>query len=690
MILPSRLPQALLLVLLLTMETAVAAPKPAPVTLNLKDADISALIASVAEITGKNFIVDPRVHGKVTVVSSHPLAADQVYSLFLSILAVHGYAAIPGKTAIKIVPANTAKQDDIPNSNGRSSGGPDQMVTRVIQVHNINVTQLVPLLRPLVPPDGHLAAYAPGNVLVISDRAGNVARIAQLVARMDQASRTNVEMVPLHHARADQVASLLNALVTGPRGKGQTSSDAPKLVADERSNSILLRGDASDRRRLRRLIERLDTPHQAIDNTQVIYLHYARAKNLLPVLRGLSKQLRATDTGQNGSKSPPATGDSQIDIQADTATNALVLDAPPDAMHSLKAVIKRLDVRRAQVLVEAAIVEISSDKAAELGVQWLIDGSKNGTGAGYTNFQSPGFNGLSVGELAGAIANKTIPSPLPSGLNAIIGDTSGSTRFGALISALASNADTNILSTPTLVTLDNQEAQIVVGQNVPFVTGTFTTTTGGNSGSTGNPFQTIERKDVGLTLDIKPHINQNNSVQLDISQEVSQVVPTATALTLAQGPTTNKRQIKTSVQVESGQILVLGGLIDNTLSSTVQKVPGLGDLPFIGNLFRYRQTSKSKRNLMIFLHPVILRAPAAGTAASQARYDAIREQQQAARQRGVDLLPGADTPKLPSTAAVHQQGTLNAAPATPPERSSPPTSPPAGSTITGNTGFGRK
>ncbi len=648
----------------------------APVTLNLKDADIGALIASIAEITGQNFIIDPRVQGRVTVVSSRPLEEAEVYEVFLSILAVHGYAAVPVGQAIKIVPITGAKQEQIPNLGVESIGGDDQMVTQVIQVRNVAAAQLVPLLRPLIPPDGHLAAYAPGNVLVVSDRAGNVRRIAELIGRMDQASGAEIEVVTLAHARAGELTALLGSLVSS-QAQAEGAASPPQLVADERTNSILLSGDSDTRRRLRTLINELDTPLAASGNTRVVYLRYARAENLLPVLQGLSRRLE-TDASQISVSAREA---EQIDIQADPATNALVITAEPDAMRALQTVIDQLDIRRAQVMVEAAIVEIASDKIAELGVQWVIDASGDGNIIGLTNFESASFNGLSIGELARAIASETLPSPFPSGLSAAIGDFSGSTRFGALISALATDANTNILSTPTLVTLDNEEAEIVVGQNVPFVTGTFTTTTGGD-GQVGNPFQTIQRQDVGLTLQIKPQINEGNAVLLQIDQEVSQVVQTATALTLAQGPTTNKRSIKTSVLVEDGQILVLGGLIDDTLSETQQKVPGLGDIPVLGNLFRYRQTSRGKRNLMIFLHPVILRDAAIVSSASAAKYDSIRDLQMSVREREISLLPEVPAPLLGTPEQVREQGTFHVA--------QPPAEPPPSSPASRPFGFGSK
>lgn len=636
----------------------------AQVTLNLKDADIQTLVASISEITGNNFIIDPRVKGRVSLVSSKPMSEDEIYEVFLSILAVHGFAAIPGEKVTKIVPMANAKQDRIPTLNGNAGGGQDQVVTQVIQVSNISVAQLVPILRPLIPPEGHLAAYPPTNVLIVSDVYGNVQRIVNIIARIDRASNEEVEVVPLRHAAATEVARVLSSLEQGrQQADPAAASTPPRLVADERTNSILMSGDASTRLRLRALIAHLDTPLESSSgNTQVIYLRYAKAMDLINVLQGVSKKLQidaenqqSTQNAAQNALNNPSQRSSGIDIQADESTNALIITASNDDMQTLRNVIAQLDIRRAQVMVEAAIAEISSDRVAELGVQWFADGRNDGSIVGFTNFESASFNGLSLSDLATAIASNSLPATTPLGAAIGLGNFDSSVRFGALISALGSDADSNLLATPTLVTLDNEEAEIVVGQNVPFVTGTFTTDTGGGT-TVGNPFQTIEREDVGLKLRIKPQINEGNAVQLDITQELSNVVPTATAT--FQGPTTNKRSIKTNVLLEDGQILVLGGLIDDNLSETVQKVPGLGDIPVLGNLFRYRQTVKGKRNLMIFLHPVILRDAQAGTLSTNDKYSYIRQQQFAARQRGVALLPEVDTPLLTPADQVKEQRSM--------------------------------
>ena len=366
-------------------------------------------------------------------------------------------------------------------------------------------------------------------------------------------------------------------------------------------------------------------------------------------------------------------GSSLVDIQADDSTNALVITAPPDLIRSLRPVIAQLDVRRAQVLVEAVIAEISAEKTAELGVQWVAYGNSV---IGFTNLGAGNSSLANIVSLAAKIdaGSTTLPAAdqVPQGLHMAVGDFSGDNQFGALISALAKDADTNVLSTPTVVTLDNEEAEIIVGQNVPFVTGNYTTSTGSSStSSVGNPFQTIQRDDVGIKLKVKPQINEGNAVKLEISQEVSSVVPSANAAT--QGPTTNKRSIKTKVLVEDGQVLVLGGLIDENLNESAQKVPFLGDIPLLGNLFRYRNTSKLKRNLMVFLHPVILRDATQGTLHTNDKYSYIRDQQLAARARADYLLPSEQSPLLKPQPEVKTQGTiLNVQPEAKVESTPPP------------------
>ncbi len=662
----------------------VVAAYAAPVTLNLKDADINALVESMSVLTGKNFIVDPRVKGKVTIISAKAMDEKELYEVFLAVLGVHGFAAIPGDNVTKIVPAAGAKQESVPTVELRSRVEADQIVTRIIQVQNVSAAQIVPILRPLIPPQGHLAAYTPTNVLIISDTAGNVERIAAIIARIDLASNEEVEIVALRHASATEIVRVLTALEQG-KGRGDPAAatgTTPRMVADERSNSILLSGDKATRLRLRALITHLDTPVDSGGNTQVIYLRYAKAKDLMTVLQGVSKSL-SSETARNAPMpagqpgAPPggssSGGSSLVDIQADESTNALVITAPSDLIRSLRSVIAQLDVRRAQVLVEAVIAEISAEKTAELGVQWVAYGNSV---IGFTNLGSGNASLANIVSLAAQVdaGSTTLPAAdrVPQGLHMAVGDFSGDNQFGALISALAKDADTNVLSTPTVVTLDNEEAEIIVGQNVPFVTGNYTTSTGSSAASSvGNPFQTIQRDDVGIKLKVKPQINEGNAVKLEIAQEVSSVVPSANAAT--QGPTTNKRSIKTKVLVEDGQVLVLGGLIDENLNENAQKVPFLGDIPLLGNLFRYRGTTKLKRNLMVFLHPVILRDSAQGALHTNDKYSYIRDQQLAARERADYLLPNVQPPLLKPQPEVKAQGTiLNVQPEAKVESAPPP------------------
>ncbi|MBK8183817.1 MAG: type II secretion system secretin GspD [Candidatus Competibacteraceae bacterium] len=712
-------PQALGLLLLASICTVAA--DAAPVTLNLKDADINALVESMSVLTGKNFIVDPRVKGRVTIISSKAMDEKELYEVFLAVLGVHGFAAVPGGNVIKIVPAAGAKQENIPTVDQQRGIEPDQIVTRIIQVQNVAAAQIVPILRPLIPPQGHLAAYTPTNVLIVSDTAANVERVASIIARVDLASNEEVEIVPLRHASATEVVRVLTALEQGKaKNDPAVAAGTPsRLVADERTNSILLSGDKVSRLRLRTLISHLDTPVDSGGNTQVVYLRYAKAKDLVSVLQGVSKNL-SNDASRNSPTpggipgGPPggapvsssSSGGSLVDIQADEATNALVITAPPELIRSLRTVIAQLDVRRAQVLVEAVIAEISAEKTAELGVQWGVAGH---SAVGFTNFDAGNSSLSNVLGLA-----KSLDRALNSGLS--LPDLSNPPRglqlglgggdFGALISALAKDADTNVLSTPTIVTLDNQEAEIIVGQNVPIVTGSYTNS-GGNSdnGSSdgsdfGNPFQTINREDVGVILKVKPQINEGNAVKLEITQKVSSVAPSANANT--QGLTLNKREIKTAVLIENGQVLVLGGLIDDNHNESAQKVPVLGDVPLMGNLFRYRNTTKLKRNLMVFLHPVILRDAAQTSLHTSDKYSYIREQQLAARLKGNDfLLPDIQSPALKYEADVKRDGTvLDVSPPLPapviateekPSVSSPPASKPRPkATQSSAVGFGDK
>jgi general secretion pathway protein D len=623
---------SLLATLLLFVVASLPVAQAEQITLNLNNADIEALIKTVSEHTGKNFVIDPRVKGKVTVISAHPMDRDEFYQVFLSILEVHGFSTIPSGDLIKIVPDVKAKQSGIPTVSGLNQLPGDQVVTRIIQVKNVTATQLVPILRPLIPQEGHLAAYPNTNVLIISDRRQNVDRLLKIIERIDQVSDSSIEVVTLQHASAAEVVRILNGL-QDPAAKG-AGANSVKLVADERTNSVLISGDPTSRLRSKVLIQHLDTPFDNAGNAQVIYLKYANSKDLVSVLTGVSESMdKSKQAGGKAAGKP----DIPINIQADEASNALIITAPPDQYRSLEAIIRKLDIRRAQVLVEAIIAEVSYDKVKKLGVQWIVDGTPDGSGpVGVINLGSP-----SITSIASAIKSS---SAVSLGSGTLIGGgnfDSSSVNFAALIQALESDTSSNILSTPSLMTLDNQEAEIVIGQNVPFVTGSYTST--GGTSSSVNPFQTVQREDVGLSLKVKPQINEGNAIKLEIEQEVSSIDDSASASDIV----TKKRTIKTVVMVEDGNTIVLGGLIDENLRQTEEKVPILGSIPLLGALFRANSTTKEKQSLMVFLRPVILRDAATSTQIASSKYNFFRAQQIDMKQQGINLMPDDVTPILP-------------------------------------------
>lgn len=594
-----------LMLLVLSQAVFAQSSRTATTTLNLSDADINTLIATISQITGKNFVVDPRVKGKVTVISSTPMTPQGIYRTFLSVLQVHGYAAVPSGQVIKIVPEVNAKQEgELPV--GKAPGAPgDEVVTRVVKIHNVPAAQLVPILRPLVPQYALLAAYPPANALIISDRASNVRRIVALLHYFDNYSNQQVTVIPLHHAAASNVVTILSHIAQSQGGKG--GALAPSVAADERTNSIVISGSATARARLAHTVRELDVPSRGVGaSTNVIYLHFADATNLAKVLNGYL-QNRAQSESAAGAGKGAAGGDnaSTARVIASKDTNALVISAPPQLMTALKSIVSQLDIRRPQVLVQAVIAEVSADKSQSLGINWAAFNSDRIAAASV-----PGVDQNTIGNISAYGANSSTLLGLlqPGGLTSAIGSlNSGGTSFALLLRALASDSNTNILSTPTLVTLDNQEAEITVGQQVPFITGSYTSAAnGGTIANTVNPFQTVERQQVGITLKITPQINAGNQVQLKIDQKVSSLAPNSRSLG-AVDLITNNRELKTAVSVHSGQILVLGGLIDDQLQNTQHSVPLLGDIPLLGSLFRYRDTEQQKRNLMVFIHPVILR-----------------------------------------------------------------------------------
>ncbi len=604
----------------------------AAVTLNLKNAEIGAVVEMVSKETGKNFVVDPRVKGKVTVISSHAMEKDELYEVFLSLLDVHGFAAITSGGIIKIVPAANAKHAGGSNNN-KAKG--DAQVTRVVQIEHVSAAQLVPILRPLIPPQGHLAAHAQSNTLIVSSLASTIGRLMMIIERIDQPSNGEIEVITLQNASATEVVRVLDSIQQQGR-KSDPQAKKPILVADERTNSILLGGELSERLYLRALITHLDSPTENIGNTHVIYLKYAKAKDLVTVLTGVAES-QVKSQGKSSSKAPSATAKGAFHIQADESTNALVITASPEMFRSLRSVIQKLDIRRAQVLIEAIIVEVNMDKTAELGTQWAFGSTESGSAPlGVVNF---GSSSSIVSVASAAMTGGALPN-IQGTLLGFGRRSDNGLSFAALIRALDGKGASNILSTPSIVTLDNQEAEIVVGQTVPFLTGSFTST--GTSGAS-NPFQTIEREDVGLTLKVLPQINNGGSVKLDIEQKVDSLAASAVN---AADIITNTRSFKTSVIVDDGKMIVLGGLIKDELIESEQKVPFLGDIPLLGVLFRHKSTTKLKTNLMVFLKPTILRDAADSVRVSDQKYRDIRLRQKNQGVDGVALMPSEEPPLL--------------------------------------------
>jgi general secretion pathway protein D len=591
------------------------------------------------------------------------MSPSAFYEAFLSVLQVYGYVAVPAGKVIKIIPNTDARQvpaNDLPNGVSATS---DEIVTQIITMKNISAAQLVPLLRPLIPQYGHLAAYPSGNMLIISDRASNVSRIVRIVERMDESGDEPIEVIALHNASAADVVRIVNSLNQGQGAEG--GGAAVKIVADERTNSILLTGEKSQRLRLKALIINMDTPLATGGDTQVRYLRYADAEKIADKLKGQATASAKAQGGPPQGGAPGGGGTSNVDasvtIWADVATNALIITAPPKIMKSLMAVIDKLDIRRAQVQVEAVIVEVDVNKSSNLGVQWLLDG---GPSAGYGVINLPG-SGTSIVDLAASAlgltgaaatnANVATNTAVTSGISSAtvgtgatfaLGTYNSNTGkgFAALIQALRSDGTSNIISTPSLITMNNEEAEVKVTQEIPLITGSYSSSTASVSGTT-SPFTTIQREEVGTILKVTPHINEGNSVQLKIEQEDSS--PGA-KLTDSADISTNKRSIKTTVLIEDGGIIVLGGLMSDTVTESEDRVPGLGAIPLIGNLFKSRSGSRQKKNLLVFIRPKIMRDAEATESTSEAKYDEVRQTQRALHNGHITLLPGEKQPLVPA------------------------------------------
>jgi general secretion pathway protein D len=701
---------ALAAALTLGMPAAAPGQSQGSITPNYKDADLGQIIEAVSAVTGKNFIVDPRVRAQVTMLSSTPMSPDAFYEAFLSILQVHGFVAVQSGDVVKIVPDANARQlpaNDLPS---RISSTSDEIVTQVVSVKNVSAAQLVPILRPLIPQYGHLAAYPTSNMLIISDRAANVSRMVRIIQRIDQTGDENIDVIPMQHASASDVVRIVNSLyaTAGAEGGGVPTV---KMVADDRTNSVLVSGESSQRLRLKTLVTHLDTPLEAGGDTQVRYLRYADAEKISQKLREQIQGITAAAApgAAPGGAAPAIVGggggnvDRSITIWAEPQTNALVVTAPPKVMRSVMSIVDRLDIRRAQVLVEAILVEMSVDKAMDFGVNWLVlDRDSDGTDLPAGGFVSP-VDGTGIGQILQGVLNPESVAGLPSGLTLGLGRVvADGFSWAAIVRALQGQGNTNIIATPSIVTLDNEEAEIKIAQEVPFVTGQYTNQGVSTPGGQVNPFQTIQREEVGNILKITPQINEGDSVVLKISQEASSIAASSQQVS-TNDLITNKRTISTNVLVEDGGIIVLGGLISDEIREAKSQVPFLGSIPILGELFKTRSVDKVKTNLMVFIRPRILRDGVDAAIETNAKYNYIRNQQLERNDGRVPMMPNERQPTLPSLESLVPPELLNparqASPMsdTPAERASatdgialppPPTSATPTAPVTPTTPFG--
>jgi len=614
-------------------------------TLNFVDADIESVIAAVGDYTNTTFLIDPRVKGTLTLVSEKPLSKAQAFQLLTSVLRLRGYTVVSANGYSKVVPEADAKLQGGPMQSGGVRG--DQIATQVFHLNFESANNLVAVLRPLISPNNTINANPGNNTLVITDYADNLLRMGKIIAALDSPASSELNIVPIRYAVASDIAVMVNRLLEPGAAPG---GDAGRIsvLAYPRTNSVVVRAPSEARANLaKELIAKLDQPTAQPGNVHVVYLKNAEATKLAQILRAVvTSDSSAITVSTPSSPSSPAQAQATLSsggaagfIQADPTTNTLIITASESVYRDMRTVIEQLDARRAQVYIESLIVEVSAQKAAELGVQWAAStGDSSGTRVGLlTGFSTKGNN------LINQAAAKAAGSILPPGNGLTLGILNQS-GLGALAHALESDTNSNILSMPNLITLDNEEAKIIVGQNVPFVTGQYTTAA--SAGSAGvNPFQTVERKDIGLQLRVKPQISQGGTVRMAIYQENSTIDTTVN--TEGAGLATTKRSLETNVLVDDGQIIVLGGLIDDKLQDGVEKVPGLGDIPLIGGLFRYKTRNHAKTNLMVFLRPTIIRNSEESMILTGDRYDYIRNAQIAAQPEPTVIMPNVVVPQLP-------------------------------------------
>ena len=616
-------------------------------TVNLKDTDIQEFIEFVADVTGTTIVIDPAVKGKVKVVSSKPVSRAELYDLFLSILDVHGYTAVRSGEVVRVIPNKNARSAPVDVISGTSVIN-DEYVTQVIRLENVSAAKLIPVLRPLVPQQAHMAAYAPSNAIIISDIRANIDRIAKIIDRMDQSAVKETEIVKLRYGVATDVVEMLKTLEKSRAGEGADANDEASLVADKRTNSVIVTADEVSIERIKGLIDYLDIPLEQSGNVRVMYLEYADATEVAEVLTRVMQNLSRLDDESSGRTR--AANAAKSTIEADEGTNSLIITADTDEMAALEAVIARLDIRRAQVLVEAIIVEIDIVEGRELGLQWLfandsglygsnISQTQLGTNAAIASAILPedaASTEIAVRDLAGALSQ--VPGAT-LGWGVVDDDLTMTT----ILNALEKQGNTNILSTPSLLTLDNEEAFITVGQQVPFVTGNYTNT--GAANGVANPFQTIQRENVGVTLQVTPQINEGDSVVMDIVQEVSSISQQALS---ASDLITNERKIETKVLAKDGDIVVLGGLVKDDIQDAQQGVPILSGIPVLGRLFRNDVVNVTKSNLLVFIRSTIIRDDDDLAGATAEKYRYIRDQQRQRRDQGLMFLDDNLIPVLPT------------------------------------------
>ena len=581
-----------------------------------KNIDIHQFINQISSITGKTFVVDPKLRGQVTVISDAPLDKDGVYELFLSVLRLQNYTAVPSGNLIKIQQSATGKQ--APGLNGDlESLAPEGLVTRVIRAQNVEATELVKILRPLIPQYGHIGAVVKSNILIISDHADNVARLKKLVKEIDIADEEEVVMLPLKEAWVGNVVALLEKLAPEQIGKGATGPQKVQIIANERNNSLVMKGNKRPLTEVIRLVEKLDKPATTADSTQVIILKYADATEAANILNALITGRRKTEESEQQSE--------ETIIQADPSLNAVVVRTDPGTMGEILDIVEKLDIRRPQVLIEAAIVEVSIDESKKIGIEMAGADAREGS----VPLISTSLEGV-IGSLIGGLLpeGESDQVNVLSGLASVSSPTLAAAKidrdaisFGAVVSALATNSDANLLSTPSILTLDNQEARILVGREVPFRTGSFTTTGDGTS----NPFNTVQREDVGVELTVTPHVHNGSEVRLEVAQQITNVINTPVGGNAFADVVTSKRTIETTILAEDRQTIVLGGLIQDDINISNNRVPFVGDIPLFGNLFKARGKQQVKTNLLVFLRPTVLRTQDDAEDLSASKYNSIWE-----------------------------------------------------------------